>query len=176
MSARTVLGLSGYAGSGKDLFASFLVKDHGWVRVAFADKVKLLAQDLGWDGKKDAQGREFLQRLGVGVREHLDSNMWVSLVEKFIEKVPPSVSGVVVTDVRFQNEVRMLRRYEGIWARIRRPGVYACNDHVSEHDLEGLNPDFWIENDGSLAALREKATVFATAADRIDVAEIMRVT
>ena len=35
-----LIGMCGFAQSGKDSVASFLVKDHGWTRVAFADKLR----------------------------------------------------------------------------------------------------------------------------------------
>ena len=35
-----IIGISGLAGSGKDTAADFLVRDHGFVKVAFADEMK----------------------------------------------------------------------------------------------------------------------------------------
>lgn len=41
-----IIGVTGYAGSGKDTFARALRLRHGFIRVAFADKLKNLAYDL----------------------------------------------------------------------------------------------------------------------------------
>lgn len=90
-----VIGLTGYAGAGKDTVGAHLVNKHGFHRVAFADAVKEMAlvidplifaglgfgwrwrdgflvrlsvivKKLGWDkAKKIAGVRKFLQRLGT---------------------------------------------------------------------------------------------------------------
>ena len=41
-----IIGISGLAGSGKDTAADFLVNDHGFVRVALADKLKRVCRDI----------------------------------------------------------------------------------------------------------------------------------
>jgi len=41
-----IIGLCGVAGSGKDTVADFLVKNHGFVKVAFADPLKRICKDV----------------------------------------------------------------------------------------------------------------------------------
>jgi hypothetical protein len=41
-----ILGLSGFAGVGKDTVADILVRDHGFVKVAIADPLKRVARDI----------------------------------------------------------------------------------------------------------------------------------
>lgn len=41
-----IIGISGLAGSGKDTAADFLVKDHNFVRLALADKLKRICKDV----------------------------------------------------------------------------------------------------------------------------------
>lgn len=41
-----IVGLSGLAGSGKDFIADLLVKNHGFVKVALADPLKRICQDV----------------------------------------------------------------------------------------------------------------------------------
>lgn len=41
-----IIGISGLAGSGKDTAANYLVDDHGFVRVALADKLKRVCKDI----------------------------------------------------------------------------------------------------------------------------------
>ena len=41
-----IIGLSGYAGAGKDTVADILVREHGFTRVAFADKLKEFAYNV----------------------------------------------------------------------------------------------------------------------------------
>lgn len=146
-----LLGLSGYAQVGKDTVADILVAEHGWKRVALADPLKLLAQAIDWDGQKDDYGRRLLQNLGVGVREHLHSDLWVHLAENAIDS---SERPVVITDVRFLNEVQMIRRRGGKIIRVERPGVGPVNDHVSEQ-LDSSNSDLIIDNDGTIDDLHK---------------------
>jgi hypothetical protein len=41
-----LIGIAGVAGAGKDTTADFLVKNHGFVKVAFADPLKRICQDV----------------------------------------------------------------------------------------------------------------------------------
>ena len=149
-----IVGLSGFAGSGKDAVGDVLVHDYGFTRRAFADKLKRIAWDLGWSGNKDEVGRRFLQDLGVACRG-LDPDYWVRPV---LLDLP---SKLVITDVRFQNDAIAITRAGGLVIWIERPGVEAVNQHVSEHDLAEWNFDGAIINDGTLADLANKVgTVF----------------
>jgi len=151
-----LLGLTGFAKAGKDTFADALVQD-GWTRVAFADPLKAIAKDIGWNGEKDDYGRVLLQNLGVAVRDHLRPEAWVTSGEDAIE----AANGpVVVTDVRFLNEIEMVHRRGGKIIRIDRPGVQAANAHVSEHEWQKVPPDAIFNNDGTLDEIPEKALKF----------------
>lgn len=41
-----IIGITGYAGSGKDTVANILCKEHGFVKVAFADPLKRICKDV----------------------------------------------------------------------------------------------------------------------------------
>ena len=159
-----IIGLAGYAQSGKDTFASILVEKYGFTRLAFADKVRELALEIrpslrtpygveDWDElKKEESVRELLQDLGLGVRKVIDSHTWIDLV---MEQIIDTEQNVVITDVRFPNEVAAIKAAGGEVGRISRPGVVAVNDHISEHALDGISLDFEIQNDGDLDDLNE---------------------
>jgi hypothetical protein len=102
-----LIGLAGYAGSGKDTAADVL-EALGWERRAFAGALKDLATRIGWDGAKDEPGRRLLQELGVGCREVLGADVWVNALMATLEG--PSV----IVDVRFPNEVDTIRDHGGI--------------------------------------------------------------
>lgn len=153
---RPLVGLSGFAGAGKDEVAKTLVAN-GWERVAFADPLKDIATAIGWSGEKDETGRKLLQNLGVAVREHLNSDAWVLAGE---ERIEASDGPCVVTDVRFPNELSMIRRRGGQIVRIERPGTGAVNGHVSEHLVQATDCDAVLLNDGSLEDLQLKVESF----------------
>ena len=163
-----IIGLSGYAQSGKDEVASILVESYGFTRVAFADKIRELLYEMnpnfhdtllqqavdreGWDEvKKDQSVRRMMQNLGVGVRKLFGENFWI----KEALYALPTEGKFVFTDVRFTNEAEMIKLNEGqIW-RVKRPNVEAVNGHVSEHDLDDYKFDQILKNEGSLDELKE---------------------
>lgn len=164
-----VIGLTGYAQSGKDTLASILVEKYGYSRVAFADKIRDflyginpmvacsptgylrdLVNLVGWDkAKQEPQVRRLLQDLGISARELIDENIWVTTALKHIGKD----ERVVVTDVRFENEAMMIKLMGGQLWRVRRPGVEAVNSHVSETQLDGYKVDQIFVNSGSIQDL-----------------------
>ena len=164
-----VIGLTGYAQSGKDTLASILVEKYGYSRVAFADKIRDflyginpmvacsptgylrdLVNLVGWDkAKQEPQVRRLLQDLGISARELIDENIWVTTALRHVGKD----ERVVVTDVRFENEAMMIKLMGGQLWRVRRPGVEAVNSHVSETQLDGYKVDQIFVNSGSIQDL-----------------------
>ena len=161
-----IVGLMGYAGSGKDEVAKILVDKFGFERCAFADKIRDILYEInpmagneplqmrvdadGWDkAKQHPEVRRLLQKLGVSARNHLDESVWVIPVLSELDKN----SNYVITDVRFENEANMVKIMGGeIW-RIERPGVGPVNDHISEKELETISADRTLLNTGSLEDL-----------------------
>lgn len=178
-----LIGLSGYARSGKDTVADILVAEHGFKRVAFADKLKAVAYDLnpfiagggggmrrlqaevndfGWDKAKERpEVRRILQALGASVRDHVHDATWVNAA---LGSGPYPGQPVVVSDVRYLNEVDAVRFRHGSIIRINRPGVEAANDHPSERLMEDQSLwDGYINNDGSIEDLGHMVHGLVTA-------------
>jgi dephospho-CoA kinase len=163
-----IIGLSGYAQSGKDTVANILVEQYGFNRVAFADKIRgllyeanptvndgLKLQDMvneyGWDvAKKHLEVRRLLQELGVGARKLFGENFWV---HQAMTSITNAHSNIVVTDVRFINEANTLKTNGGQLWRVKRPGIGAVNNHLSEHDLDGYKVDQILHNGGTVKEL-----------------------
>jgi len=170
-----IIGLSGYAQSGKDTVANILVEKHGYRRIAFADPIRKLLyemdplipkgygdsiinyrlQDLvdsyGWDKVKVdfPEVRRLLQELGVGARKLFGDTFWIN---EALSDVAPQ-DKVVVSDVRFENEAIWIQEFKGkIW-RIKRIGTDAVNDHVSESEMDGYPVDQIFVNNGTLEDL-----------------------
>ncbi len=171
----TLIGLSGYARSGKDTAAQALAQD-GFQRIAFADlmrdflyrlnpivgkheswRVADVIDDVGWDGYKTHELgyeiRELMQRLGTECgRDLLGENIWVDSALRNLDKS----KNYVVTDCRFLNEAYAITKRNGYLIRINRPGVGPANDHSSEISLDDYKFDAVISNDGEPEALRNK--------------------
>jgi hypothetical protein len=165
-----IIGLSGYARSGKDEVAKILVEDYGYKRVAFADKIRKLLLETnpqikdgfrvesvvgayGWDQAKVLfpEIRDLLQRLGVGARDTFGELFWV---QQALQQVHFE-DNWVITDVRFTNEANSIKKYDNaqLW-RIKRPGIEPVNGHISERDMDGYHVDKILKNEGTLEELR----------------------
>jgi hypothetical protein len=156
-----IIGLAGYAQSGKDTVAAHLEGNHNFERIAFADPIKALTlkinpalaqvvYDHGWDAAKAIpENRRFLQDLGLGAREIIHEDIWVNkALSMMVDE-----GNYVITDVRFKNEAEVLKLAGAqIW-RVERTGVEAVNNHISEHDLDTWEFDAYIHNNSTLEDL-----------------------
>lgn len=171
-----ILGLSGYARSGKDAAAQFLVQEYGFKKISFADKlrdflyqlnpivahsdamgtwdVQTVIDTYGWGGYKETdfgpEIRRLLQRLGTdAARNILGENVWVhaALGHKITDE------NIVVTDCRFPNEAREIKNRGGEVWRINRAGILAVNNHISEIALDDWKFDDIIFNGNDLGDL-----------------------
>lgn len=172
------VGLAGFARSGKDSVGAVLVSE-GLKRRSFASPMRQALAVLnpsvvtrngtvslmdalyllgGWEGLKEhaPEVRGLLQRLGTGVgRDMFGEDFWVGqLFSGLVDG-----ESYVFTDVRFPNEVDAIRGRGGVVWEVRRPGVGAANDHVSENALKDIVFDDVVDNCGSLDELREKVVV-----------------
>jgi len=153
--AKQVIGLVGWAGSGKNEAAKVLADILAKRRIlsthlAFADPIREVAYFIGWDGKKDKAGRELLQDLGMAGRRY-DKDVWLNRVKRrFADQVRPVA---IITDVRFENEADWVFS-TGILIRIERDGVDQL-DHPSEMELDGYLCSICVQNNGSLDELRD---------------------
>lgn len=152
-----VVGISGFARVGKDTAADWLVRNHGFTRVAFADALRSVLYDMdplvrkfvdlfGWEEAKLAprlRVRTKLQDLGKAVRDHVDPDAWI---DAGFAKMRTGCR-YVLSDVRYPNEAVAIRARDGVVLRIERPGIGPANDHDSEHALVDFDFDARILND-----------------------------
>jgi hypothetical protein len=169
-----IIGLTGYAQSGKDTVANILVENYGFTRVAFADKIRELLYEMnpkiivgydnhttvqlmvdhdGWDvAKQNPDVRAMLQNIGVGARKVFGEEFWIAKALQGRDWSIPTV----ITDVRFENEARLLKKWSPedtqLW-RIKRLGIGAVNSHVSEKEMDGYPVDQIFVNNGTIADL-----------------------
>lgn len=164
-----IIGLSGYAQSGKDEIAKILLEE-GFERAAFADTLReaLMALNplagygvflkdvvtmLGWeDAKRNyPEVRRLLQRMGTEAgRDIFGEQIWVN---KTLGKLDPQ-KNYIITDVRFQNEADAIRDLGGQMWRVTRPSHGPINSHSSEIDLDNYVFDYTVENNGDLQELK----------------------
>jgi len=140
-----IVGITGFAGAGKDTVANYIREfDSRYVRLSFASKLKDMTSVLfGWDREMlegltpearekreqldielseilgiEISPREALKKLGVGLRELFIHNFWASIVKHQI--LSQKLENVLITDVRFKDEIEMIRSLGGIIIEINR--------------------------------------------------------
>ena len=180
------MGLSGWAGSGKDTTADILVEMHGFTKISFADPlrdflyaqnctvrmdgreeywtVKRIIDDYGWQGYKNSPFsntlRKLIQVTGTEAgREQIDMNVWVNAAVNRAKKA----GDVVFSDVRFFNEAFAVQSLGGeIW-RVDRAGVGPANDHPSERELDEYPFNRRIQNDGDIENLVDQVSHYLSS-------------
>jgi len=140
-----IIGFVGFIGSGKDTAADYLVNFHGFRRDSFANTLKdAVAQVFGWDRTllegRTAEARAWreqvdewwanrlnmpnltprwiLQYWGTEVcRQGFHDDIWIASLENKIRK---TADNIVISDVRFPNEIKAIRNANGKVVRIKR--------------------------------------------------------
>ena len=137
-----IIGFVGFIGSGKDTAADYLVNFHGFRRDSFANTLKdAVAAVFGWDrvlleGRtkearewreqrdewwsnrlgKDITPRHILQYWGTEVcRQGFHDDIWIASLENKMRKTGDNI---VISDVRFPNEIKAIKSAGGKVVRV----------------------------------------------------------
>ena len=160
-----VIGFHGLAGSGKDTGADFFrTRFEGYyTKVSLADPLKWMVTELlaahghhcPWDDRDwketpllyGKSPRQLLQTLGTEWgRDTVSPTVWV---DSMIHRVEHTLGGVVIPDIRFENEAAAVRRLGGVVVKVTRhtggrDPVWAS--HSSEGGLPGHAYDIRVDN------------------------------
>ena len=173
-----LIGLAGQAGSGKDTLAEHLCQAHSFASLALATPLRdglrimlglsleeLTRRDLkeariDWLGRSP---RELSQTLGTEWgRELIHPEIWLRVAERTIARLRQSnPAGIVVTDIRFENEAEWVRAQGGTVWHLRRDqsGLQgATSNHVSEQHIPEIEGDVIVDNIGTIEAFYEQAS------------------
>lgn len=171
--------LCGRSGAGKDTVGGHLERVHGFRRIAIADPIKKVVQELFdlhhdqlWGDERDVlharlgrTPRELYQSFGDMCRG-LDPDVWIQRWCAAVQDTLAAGLSVVCTDLRTREELLAARaRGARVWL-IRRRSAGApgrAGEHLTERVLPELPDamfDRCIDNEGSMAELR--ASVEAT--------------
>jgi len=150
-----LIGLSGFARSGKD---TFYQRSHAFLnkakkkscRFAFADALKEECDELlskytsisaFTENNKDKELiRPLLVTYGTEIRRKLDPNCWIKKIQdRVISKLDEGYY-VFVTDVRFKNEAEWIRINGGTLINIARSGCPPANheEHKQYHFMKAF--------------------------------------
>ena len=173
-STKVVL-VCGRMGTGKDALGDMLQTSFrmGHVcRIGFSDEVRrITAQAFNVteefvDANKHVLFREAMQAIGHGMRVIHDFDYWPRVVDNKIrnwgKKLPPRNPGirklaqkVILTGGRYAADERMVRdKWNGYVVKMTRDSAVESG-HASEVAVDEIEPDFVLENNGTLEDLQE---------------------
>ncbi len=134
------------------------------VRIFYVDEAKALARCPQWahfvgenreiqdrPGQTAVTVRRILQWWGTEYRRAQDPDYWTKAWGRKVEQFELAHMHVLVDDVRFMNELNVIREHGGLIVKIERPGFDGANNHASETSLDEYQAwDRVIVNDGTL--------------------------
>lgn len=171
-----LIGLCGAAGCGKNTVADILCDRHNFMQLAFADAiyravgavtgvpVETLRDRAVKDSPLPGVGvspRRLLQTLGTEWgRKMIANDIWIRKTLRDVERLEACVkceTGIVITDVRFDNEASAIKARGGtIWKVVRGGGSCLSTDaaaHESEGGVTADLIDLAVLNNGTLEEL-----------------------
>jgi hypothetical protein len=163
-----IIGLTGRKGSGKD---SACEKTVGWQKLSFAEPVKEICRYVFGLSKRETDSpylkdmpldrwpfdspRKLMQVVGTDMFRNAYPDVWV---KRFMRTL--GSRNVIVTDVRFQNEVDAIKERGGYVVKIVRPNLQKTDLHSSETGIDSLQVDATIVNDLSKDHLHKEFQKF----------------
>jgi len=149
-----IVGIIGKAYSGKTTIGQYLIDQHGFVKISFAERLKKMCIKAGlvtYDEcyiEKTAHSREILQKVGTDLfRNQVDPDYWVKALQPaYDQRMRYRFTKFVIDDVRFPNEARWIKSYPyGVTVKVIREGYtneLAGSSHPSETYQDLIVPDF----------------------------------
>lgn len=171
------LALTGKLRSGKDTVAQHLFIKYGFDKVAFGDALKRNAHAVFPWVSGSSKPRALYQKFGQLMRQEFDEGVWIKHAERAVNaaidfrvSMNAEQIGVVITDVRQQNEVDWCRANGFTLIRVTAPDedriarAIAAGDDFTAHDLAhetelaiaGFAVDYEVVNDGTIGDLKAK--------------------
>ncbi len=105
--------------------------------------------------------REYLQRVGTEAgRDVFGTDFWVDMA--LPSKTIHDDRFLVITDMRFPNEIDRVIELGGFTVRVNRFTETAHGGHASEQDIPDEQIDYELDNTGNLEDLRENIKIMLT--------------
>lgn len=176
-----IIGLGFKARAGKDTVAAHLVNNYSFVQESFAYPLKeyIGRQICGFNDKQlygawketpdpewGMTPRQMLQLIGTdALRKVVHDDFWIIPMKRKLKEHIRKEQHVVISDVRFVNEINMIRSLGGVVVKVDRenPDKISNEKHSSELELENYDAwDFVINNNGTLEELYQNTDAIYT--------------
>lgn len=152
-----VIVINGMGGVGKSTFISLCHEiDPIVIETSTVDFVKEVALQAGWDGVKDEAGRRFLSELKDAIEHYHDIPN--TKIDEFIETHPDSI--IFVNAREPHNVQHYVNEYGAVTVMVINPNAPQVQGNHADEGVYDYIYDYYIENSGDLAMLKESAKIF----------------
>lgn len=160
--------INGSGGVGKDTFVELVStelndifkKFHTVINFSSVDRVKEIAKQIGWTGKKYEEDRKFLSDLKNLTSEYCDMP-FKSMQSKVAEFMKDEESEFLFLHIREPEEIaRAVREFDAKTILVIRNSVKHIISNKSDENVFNYNYDFIIDNSGTKEELNNKAKDF----------------
>lgn len=180
-----IIGLCAKKQNGKDTMADYLCQKYKFIKLTFASPLKeackllfgFTSEQVNGDKKEVIDSRwgvtprTVLQFVGTDlfrkqiktIIPDIEDNFWVICLKNSIEQILKKYPNarIVISDVRFPNEIKMIQKMSGKTVKIIRQSMNNIIDqHSSEKMIDDIRCDFTIENNGTKEQFYEKINKF----------------
>jgi hypothetical protein len=170
-----LIGLAGKKRSGKDTVGNYLIQHYNFIKRGFADPLKEAckiifnlsdSQVYGnnkevIDNRWETTPRKILQVVGTELfRERLSElfpniqdKIWLRNFEIWYNNIKNRIN-VSVVDMRFLNEINLIKKLDGKTILVRRDAMNTIDNHSSENEFLTYNKfDYIIDNNSTFQNL-----------------------
>ena len=154
--------LNGTSGTGKDTFGEYACSilrenfSHSGSVISSVTKVKEASTLLGWDGRRDEKGREFLHRIKM-----LSSEFYDGAFHYMCEVAVERPTSVLFFMIREPEEItKFMQHMKGSKSILITRDLDHAYANFADQNVDNFNYDYVIHNDGTLLQLYDKAFQF----------------
>ena len=160
--------INGSGGVGKDKFVELvsmelndrLKRFHTVINFSSIDKVKEIAREIGWSGKKSEKDRKFLSDLKCLTGNYYDMP-FKSIKDKIDEFMKDDDSHILFLHIREPKEIkRAVDEFGAKTILVVRDSVKHITSNMADENVYNYKYDFVIENNGTIEDLKKKAINF----------------
>ncbi len=179
-----IIALCGQRRSGKDTIADIFVENWGYEKIKIASKLKKIIQILFnfsdsqmEDSHKDSidenwniSPRQAMQFFGTEIMQFKLQELLPSVGRLFFikslidEHINTGIDNkLIISDLRFVHEWNLLKKYNCYIIKVERDNNDISDTHISETELEKIEPDLIIKNNENIDSLKKNIfSIFLT--------------
>lgn len=147
---KPIIIINGKPRSGKDTFAEYLGKIANVEKYSIIDKVKEIAAQCGWEGRKGEADRKFLCDIKI-LTELYNDMPFRTVVEKVKMFNDDDSKEVLLIDMREPRDIARAKRELGAYAIfIDNDRVPEIKSNVADGTINNFNYDYRVDNNGTL--------------------------